>query len=52
MSLDRELEPDWVDDYDESDDERDPDQERDRAEAESIEDAYDRWIEAHSWWGK
>ena len=58
MSLDKDLEPDWVDDYDDIDDELDPDLERDRREAEAIEDewadtrtAYDRWVETHSWPG-
>ena len=51
MSLDRHLEPDWVDDYDDVDDELDPDMERDRCEAEATENAYDRWVEAHSWPG-
>ena len=49
MSLDQHLEPDWVDDYDESDDERDPDQERDYDEDMK---AYDRWVEAHMGWGR
>lgn len=53
VSLDRHLEPDWVDDSDdERDDEPDPDQWRDRREDEATEDAYDRWIESHSWWGQ
>ena len=49
MTLDKHLEPDWVDDYDDIDDELDPDLERDRREAEATENAYDRWVEAHSW---
>ena len=51
MSLDRHLEPDWVDDYDDDHDDPDPDQDRDRCEAEATENAYDRWVEAHSWPG-
>ena len=45
MSLDRELEPDWVNDYDTKNDEFDPDLERDRREAEAIEDAYDALVD-------
>lgn len=45
MSLDRELEPDWVNDYDTKNDEFDPDLDRDRREAEAIEDAYDAWVD-------
>ena len=51
MSLDSHLEPDWVDDYDDDHDDPDPDQDRDRCEAEATENAYDRWVEAHSWPG-
>ena len=46
MSLDKHLEPDWVDDYDlESADDIDPDLDRDRREAEAIEDEYDAWVD-------
>ena len=45
MSLERELEPDWADGYDDVDDEFDPDLDRDRREAEAIEDAYDAWVD-------
>ena len=47
MSLDRELEPDWVDDYDTEDDEPDPDMDRDR---DADFNAYDRWVETHMGW--
>lgn len=43
--LDRYLEPDWVDEDDQPD-ERDPDLERDRLEAEAVEDDADRAYEA------
>lgn len=43
--LDRHLEPDWVDEDDQPD-ERDPDLERDRLEAEAVEDDADRAYEA------
>lgn len=51
MSLERELEPDWVNDYDTKNDEFDPDLDRDRREAEAIEDEYGRRVETHSWPG-
>lgn len=44
MSLERELEPDWVDDYAAADD-IDPDLDRDRREAEAIEDEYDARVD-------
>ena len=55
MSLDKHLEPDWVDDYDDyddEDDERDPDQERDAAWDRAADEAYDRWVETHTWVGR
>ena len=52
MSLDRHLEPDWVDDYDDLDDERDPDLERDAAAERAADEAYDRWIESRMGWGR
>ena len=48
MSLDKHLEPDWVDDYDTEEDELDPDMERDR---DADFNPYDRWVETHSWPG-
>ena len=47
-----ELEPDWVDDYDDEPDERDPDQERDAAWDRETYKAYDRWVETHTWVGR
>ena len=52
MSLDKHLEPDWVDDYDDEDDERDPVQERDAAWDRAADEAYDRWVETHTWVGR
>ena len=52
VSLERELEPDWVDDYDDEDDERDPDQERDAEWDRETADIYDRWVETHTWVGR
>ena len=49
MSLDKHLEPDWVDDYDDIDDDLDPDMERDR---DADFNAYDRWVETHMGWGE
>ena len=45
MSLDRHLEPDWVDDYDDVDDERDPDLEREAAADRAADDAYEQWVD-------
>ena len=47
MSLDKHLEPDWVDDYDDVDDELDPDLERER---DADFNAYDQWVETHMGW--
>ena len=52
MSLDRHLEPEWVDDYDTDPDERDPDVERDAAAERAADEAYDRWVETHMGWGR
>lgn len=52
MSLQDELEPGWVDDYDDLDDERDPDLERDAAADRAADEQYDRWIETHMGWGQ
>lgn len=52
VSLERELEPDWVDDYDDVDDERDPDRERDQDWDRDTYKAYDRWVETHMGWGR
>ena len=49
MSLDRHLEPEWVNDYDLPDDDPDPDAERDRREAEAIED-YNHWVGEQMGW--
>ena len=52
MAAVSELEPGWVDDYDDVDDERDPDQERDAAWDRAADEAYDRWVEANFGWGR
>ena len=45
MALERHLEPDWVDNFDTEGHDFDPDLDRDRREAEAIEDAYDAWVD-------
>ncbi|GLB62702.1 hypothetical protein NCCP2495_05800 [Dietzia sp. NCCP-2495] len=50
MSLDREFEPDWVDDYDIESDERDPDVERDRAWADESDRLYEECRDRQMGW--
>lgn len=52
MSLDKHLEPDWVDDYDDLDVERDPDLERDRAADDAADRAYEQWRDRQMGWGQ
>ena len=52
MAAVSELEPDWVDDYDDDPDERDPDMERDRDADDRADRLYEEWRDRQMGWDR